>query len=69
MRHRWRKPLPKQLPLLQMWWQRQPLFFGTADGTMLSWVDLNGELGNDAPLVDQPLPISVLLGANLIRLP
>ncbi len=40
------------------------------NGTMLAWgADLNGELGNDAALENESVPVSVLLGANLIRVP
>ncbi len=41
-----------------------------ADGTMLSWgKDDLGQLGNNAALVNQVSPVSVLLGAFTIRLP
>ncbi len=40
------------------------------NGTLLSWgADINGELGDDIALENKPLPVSVLLGANIIRLP
>ncbi len=41
-----------------------------SDGTMLSWGrDNAGQLGNNATLVNQPTPVSVLLGTFTIRVP
>ncbi len=40
------------------------------NGTLYSWgFDLNGELGDDVALENQPVPVLVLLGANFIRVP
>ncbi|MEY4530896.1 MAG: hypothetical protein RLZZ156_1617, partial [Deinococcota bacterium] len=41
------------------------------NGTMLGWgADFTGQLGNDSAIINQPIPVSVLLGAGItIRLP
>jgi alpha-tubulin suppressor-like RCC1 family protein len=40
-----------------------------SDGTLQSWGnDADGQLGNDAALVFQPVPVPVDLGSSLIRL-
>jgi alpha-tubulin suppressor-like RCC1 family protein len=40
-----------------------------ADGTMLAWgLDNNGQLGNDAHLVDQPLPVPVANATGIVSI-
>lgn len=41
-----------------------------SDGIVYAWgADFAGQLGNDVALEENPIPVSVLLGANLIRVP